>query len=107
VINSENNSADITITGKRQTTFAGLKTKPNETITLREANPQTQLTIALTTDSLSTSKNNRIFPNDTDILVNQAPFSVGQVLDVRRYGKKDGKKTYLALPVIKPKLDAI
>jgi hypothetical protein len=46
----------IVITGKRQTTFAGLKTAPNETVSLREANPETTFTVALTTDSLSTSK---------------------------------------------------
>lgn len=105
VINS--NSVPIIITGKRQTTFSGLKTKPNETVTLREANPDTQLTVALTTDSLSTSKSNRIFPNDETVLVNNSPFGIGQVFDVRRYGRKGDKKSFIALPVIKPKLDEL
>lgn len=103
------NSANIIITSKRQTTFSGLKTKPNETVTLREANPQTQLTVALTSDSLSTSNKITVFPNDNTKLINSPfkPFKVGQVLDVRRYGKKNGIKTFVALPVLVPKLDEI
>lgn len=107
ILEADGNKADIVITGKRQTTFAGLKTKKGTDITLKEANPETQLTVALTVDSLSTSKNNRIFPNEDSELVNRTPFIVGQVIEVRRYGKKNGKKTFITLPVINPKLDEV
>lgn len=107
VLQSTENSIPVTITSKRQTTFAGLKTKPNETISLKEANPQTIITVALTTDSLSTSKTNTLFPNDNTALINNSPFKVGQIIEVRRYGKKEGKKTFIGLPVLRSKLDKL
>lgn len=105
VLDNKGNNTSVTITGKRQTTFAGLKTKEN--ISLREANPQTQLTVALTTDSLSTSKKNTVFPNNDTKLQRNSPFKIGAIYDVRRYGLDAGVKTYQALEVIKPKLDEI
>jgi hypothetical protein len=105
VISDSKNKTSIIITGKRQTTFEGLKTSKGELMTLRDANPQTQLTVALTTDTLSTSKTNTVFPNNNTVLVNNSPFNLGQVLEVRRYGTKDGQKSYIALPVFRPKLD--
>lgn len=105
VISSKANSVPITITGKRQTTFAGLKTKEN--ISLREANPETQLTVALTTDSLSTSSKNTVFPNDNTKLQRNSPFRIGAIYDVRRYGLDAGVRTYQAFEVIKPKLDEV
>lgn len=105
VLTSPKQTTQATITGKRQTTFAGLKTAKDQTITLKEANPDTKLTIALTSDSLSTSKKNIAFPNENTVLVNNSPFKVGQILEVRRFGLKDGKETYVALPVFRKKLD--
>jgi hypothetical protein len=105
VLTNPKQTTQATITSKRQTTFAGLKTAKDQTITLKEANPDTKLTIALTTDSLSTSKKTKVFPNENTTLVNNSPFKVGQILEVRRFGLKDNKETYVAFPVIRKKLD--
>lgn len=99
---SGGNKADIVITGKRQTTFAGLKSKP---MPLREANPETKITVALSRNSLSVAKGQKAFPNENEVLINVKDFSLGEVLDVRRFGNKDGKKTFIANKVWKPKLD--
>lgn len=107
VLTDKGNKTEVVITGKRQTTFAGLKTKKDETISLREANPETKITVALTTDSLSTGKGLTAFPNNGTELVNNSPFKVGQVLEVRRYGMKGGVKTFIAFPVFRPKLDEV
>jgi hypothetical protein len=105
VLATENNITPIIITEKRQTTFAGLKTKPNENVSLREANPQTQITIALTTDSLSTNKKEVVFPNNSSVLINRSPFNVGDAYEIRRFGSKDGQQSFVALPILRPKLD--
>jgi len=110
VISSSTHSTPSIITGKRQTTFEGLidRNKDNPPITLREANPQTQLMVAMTNGStLNSSRNTIEFPNDSTALVNDPnkPFTKGQILDVRRYGLKDGVKTFIASPIFKGKID--
>jgi hypothetical protein len=104
-------NGEVVITSKRQTTFAGLKTKQGTDVTLREANPQTKLTVAKA-DGLyiGKDKNDRVYPNDDSVLMNdpaKKPFMVDAIYDVRRYGTKDGKESFMAFPVIKPKLDDI
>lgn len=105
VLTSPKQTTTATITGKRQTTFAGLKTGDGTTVSLKQANPQTQLTVALSDDTLNTSKN-RVYPNENAVLINtKFQFRTGQILEVRRFGTKDGKETHVALPVLRQKLD--
>jgi len=104
------NPTTIVITEKRQTTFEGLKTNKGteyNNITLREANPDTELTIAVSEFGLSTARGELgvRFPNNNETLMNIKGFRVGEIIDVRRFGTKDGKKTYMGYPVFRDKLD--
>ncbi len=110
LLNSNNNSVDGTITGKRQTTFEGLinKNKNSPPISLDKANPQTKLAVYKDGEfKQNRSRDNRLFPNNETKLVNNPDkdFTQGQVVEIRRYGLKDGKETYIALPLFKNKID--
>lgn len=106
ILNSRNMSTTGKVTNKRETTFNGLKTK--EPITLREANPETMLSLA-SSDKFSAiiGKTGETFPNNNAVFINSKPFQYnGQILDIRRYGvDSNGKPTYVALPVLRSKLD--
>ncbi len=111
VLNSKTNKVPATITGIRQTTFEGLKLPVGSEMTLREANPQTTFTVVLRDakdpQNLFISKNTP-FASTTKTLLNNKPFSnIGQIVEVRRFGKKDGVPTYVGYPVIREKLSSI
>lgn len=97
--------AEVTILGKRQTTFAGLKLPIGQEITLAEANPETMLVRGDDSGNLVTSKKNIKFPTDGKRLVRNSPIQKGVVYEVRRYGRDDdGTPTYMAFPVIQRKI---
>lgn len=105
VLTSNNREVGITVTGKRETTFAGLKldnSKPM--ISLNEANPQTTLVIA---DRLGRLKRNSkdYFENENKVIINTREYKAGRVYDVRRFGSDaQGRKTYIALRVSHPSI---
>lgn len=112
-INGKGTSA--TITSKRQTTFEGLKTPllgdgttNRQLITLQEANPQTKLTIAASSDTLTDDKDGGkvLFQDGKKVLINtKFGWTKGQIIEVRRFGLKDGAETYIANPIFRDKLD--
>lgn len=103
VLMSSTNSVSAVVTSKRQTTFEGLKSK-GQLYSIKEANPQAKLMIAMSTDSLTVAKGQTSFPNNNSVLVNNSPFNVGQILDVRRYGREEDKETFIALPIFRDKI---
>ena len=103
VLTGQNMTAPAVVTSKRQTTFAGLKTG-GELITLNEANPETQIVVARDSNNLFVGRRELLFEGTDNELVNTEPFRKGQILEVRRYGKKDGKKTFIAFPVFREKI---
>lgn len=106
VLGDSKNHTEAIITGKRQTTFSGLKLKKGEEITLKEANPESILTIAKSNGLiLNQSNTKKLFEDNDNVLVNTEAFKSGDIVDVRRYGLKDGKKTFIGFKVIRPKIN--
>lgn len=108
----------ITITGKRQTNFDGLKTKVISTtengepiyemITLKDANPETTFGLVMgnvNPDSVFVGKNQK-FQNDNRKIGNSREYKyVGEPLEIRRFGTEGGIPTYNAYPIFREPLD--
>lgn len=108
------------ILGKRQTTFAPLKTEPIETlpdgtkkykqISLREANPESEILVASASgDSLikNTGEKGVVYPSEGKRLVNSKLFDPHEIINVRRYGTDpDGTPTYMGFKTTRPKINA-
>lgn len=101
VLKAGNRPIDITITGKRETTFDGLRLPDGQHITLKEANPETQITVAKSMNELTMDGKNLAFQNQ---LMNTKPFIPGLSYDVRRTGTKDGQPMFTAFPILQPAL---
>lgn len=103
VLEAKGKAVGITITAKRETTFDGLKLPSGQHITLREANPQSTITVAMSTDAndITSDGKNRPFEGQ---LMNFKPLVKGFAYDVRQTGRKDGKPVYTAFPLTQPQL---
>lgn len=103
VINAKGKPIGITITAKRETTFDGLKLPSGQHITLKEANPQSTITVAMSTDAndITSDGKNRPFAEQ---LMNFKPLVKGFAYDVRQTGRKDGAPIYTAFPLTQPQL---
>ncbi len=87
-LSSQGKPVSITITGKRETTFEGLKMPKGTTLSLKEANPNAELTVALNINQLTKDGKNVVFDGE---LMNVKPFSENMAYDVRQTGRKEGK----------------
>jgi predicted ester cyclase len=106
VLSDTKNHVDGIITGKRQTTFAGLKLKRGNEITLREANPDTILTVAKSDGLvLHQSGTVKLFSDNNNILKNTEAFKAGSIIDVRRYGLEGDRKTFIGFKTIRPNIN--
>lgn len=103
VIEAKGKPVGITITAKRETTFDGLKLPSGQHITLREANPQSTITVAMSTDAndITSDGKNRPFAEQ---LMNFKPLVKGFAYDVRQTGRKEGQPVYTAFPITQPQL---
>lgn len=101
VLDSKGKPVGITITGKRETTFEGLKLPEGNKVTLQQANPDTTITVATNINQLTQDGKNIVFEGQ---LANVKPFSENMAYDVRQTGRKDGKPLYTAFPVTQPPL---
>lgn len=91
----------ITITSKRETTFEGLKLPQGTKISLKEANPETTITVAKNIQELTVDGKNIVFDGE---LMNVKPFSPNMAYDVRQTGRRDGKPVYTAFPISQPQI---
>jgi hypothetical protein len=101
ILDAKGKPVSITVTGKRETTFDSLKLPQGNQITLKEANPDTTIAVAININQLTKDGKNIVFEGQ---LNNTKPFSENMAYDVRQTGMKDGKPTYTAFPVSQPPL---
>ncbi len=108
VIESAEAKVDAMIISKRQTTFAPfILSKDAPLITLQEANPQTILAVYKEGIGYESAPNiPAIKPEEGTIIGRKdVPIKNGAIVELRRFGTKDGKPTFVVLPVTREKID--
>lgn len=102
VLGNKGKPVSITITSKRETTFEGLKLPQGNTVNLKDANPESIITVAKNINQLTKDGKNIVFEGE---LANTKPFSENMAYDVRQTGRREGKPLFTAFPLTQPQLD--